>query len=61
MYKGYELIGKLQGGRLSGSRVDLFESDWLPKQFWQFREKLMERHHIARTNACELSGEMGVA
>ena len=24
-YKGHELIGKLQGGRLSGSRMDPFE------------------------------------
>src|SRR5206468_3176847 len=31
-YKGYELIGKLRGGKLSGSRVDLFESEWLPNQ-----------------------------
>jgi hypothetical protein len=29
-YKGQELVGKLQGGRLSGSRMDSFESEWLP-------------------------------
>ena len=29
-YRGHELVGKLQGGRLSGSRMDPFESEWLP-------------------------------
>ena len=56
-YKGHELVGKLQRGRLSGSRVDLFESEWLPAQFSRFLEKLVERHEAARNRACELSGE----
>jgi hypothetical protein len=56
-YKGHELVGKLQGGRLSGSRVDLFESEWLPGQFSRFLEELTERHEAARNRARELSGE----
>jgi hypothetical protein len=56
-YKGHELVGKLQGGRLSGSRVDLFESEWLPGQFSRFLEELTERHEAARNRAHELSGE----
>jgi hypothetical protein len=56
-YKGHELVGKLQGGRLSGSRVDLFESEWLPGQFSRFLEELTERHEVARNRARELSGE----
>jgi len=57
VYKGYELVGKLQGGRLSGARVDLFGSEWLPDQFSLFREELMKRHEVARNQARELSGE----
>ncbi|HEX2136345.1 MAG TPA: hypothetical protein VHG30_10650 [Microvirga sp.] len=56
-YKGHELIGKLQGGRPSGSRVDLFESEWLPDQFSSFLEELVERHDAARSRARELTGE----
>jgi hypothetical protein len=56
-YKGHELVDKLQGGRLSGSRVDLFESEWLPDQFARFLEGLTERHEAARNRARELSGE----
>ena len=56
-YKGHELVGKLQGGRLSGSRLDPFESEWLPGQFSRFLEELTERHEVARNRARELSGE----
>lgn len=56
-YKGYEFVGKLQGGRLSGARVDLFGSEWLPDQFSPFRAELMKRHEVARNRARELSGE----
>jgi hypothetical protein len=56
-YKGHELVGTLQGGRLSGSRVDLFESEWLPGQFSRFLEELTERHEVARNRARELSYE----
>jgi hypothetical protein len=56
-YKGHELIGKLQGGRLSGSRADPFQSEWLPRQFSGFLEELAQRHKAARNLALELSGE----
>src|ERR687893_405466 len=56
-YKGHELIGKLQGGRLSGSRMDPFESEWLPGQFSGLLEELVERHKVARNRARERSGE----
>jgi hypothetical protein len=56
-HKGHELVGKLQGGRLSGSRVDPFESEWLPGQFSRLLEELVERHEAARSRARELSGE----
>src|ERR687884_1612479 len=56
-YKGHELVGKLQGGRLSGSRMDPFESEWLPGQFSGLLEELVERHKVARNRAGELSGE----
>jgi len=57
VYRGYELIGRLQGGKLSGSRADLFESEWLPVEFSEFSERLMDRHEAARRCACELTGE----
>src|SRR5919112_4339656 len=56
-YKGHELVGKLQGGRLSGSRMDPFESEWLPGQFSRLLEEFTERHEVARNRALELSGE----
>ena len=56
-YRGHELVGKLQGGRLSGSRVDPFESEWLPGQFSGFLEELAQRHEVARNRARELWGE----
>jgi hypothetical protein len=56
-YKGHELVGKLQGGRLSGSRLDPFESEWLPDLFSRLLEDLVERHEAARSCARELSGE----
>jgi hypothetical protein len=56
-YKGDELIGKLQGGKLSGGRVDPFGSAWLPDQFSPLQEELMKRHEVARNRARELSGE----
>ena len=56
-YKGHELLGKLQRGRLSGSRLDPFESEWLPGQFSWLLEEFTERHEAARNRARELSGE----
>lgn len=56
-YKGHELVGKLQGGKLSGSRLDPFESEWVPAEFSRLLEDLVERHEAARGRARELSGE----
>jgi hypothetical protein len=56
VYKGYELVGKLQGGTLSGSRVDVFDSHWLPSQFTHFRDEIVARHEAARKRAEELGG-----
>ncbi|MDQ4127504.1 MAG: hypothetical protein M3151_06090 [Actinomycetota bacterium] len=56
-YKGHELVGRLQSGRLSGSRLDPFESEWLPGQFSRLLEDLVERHEDARDRARGLSGE----
>src|SRR5215212_4879792 len=47
-YKGHKLVGKLQGGRLSGARMDPFESEWLPGQFSRLLEEFVERHEVAR-------------
>ncbi len=56
-YKGQELVGKLQEGKLSGSRMDLFESRWLPAQFSRLLEELVGRHEAARSGAREEAGE----
>jgi hypothetical protein len=56
-YKGHELVGNLQGGRLSGLRLDPFESEWLPGQFSRLLGDLVERHEAARNRAHGLSGE----
>lgn len=56
-YRGHELVGRLQGGTLSGSRVDPFDSEWLPGQFSRFLEELTGRHEAARNRAHELSDE----
>jgi hypothetical protein len=56
-YRGHELVAKLQGGKLSGSRLDPFESEWLPGQFSGLLGWLVERHEAARGRALELSGE----
>ncbi|MBP7747671.1 MAG: hypothetical protein KA383_16265 [Phycisphaerae bacterium] len=57
VYNAYELVGKLQGGRLSGARVDLFESQWLSEQFARVQEEILERHEAARQRAIEISGQ----
>src|SRR5918994_355235 len=56
-YKGHELVGKLQRGRLSGSRLNPFESQWLPGEFSRLLREFTERHEAARNRARELSGE----
>ena len=60
-HKGHELVGKLQGGKLSGLRLDPFESEWLPGQFSGLLEELLGRHEAARGRAREHSGERWAA
>src|SRR5215208_2077964 len=52
-YKGHDLVGKLQGGRLLGARMDPFESEWLPGQFSRLLEEFVERHELARNRVLE--------
>jgi hypothetical protein len=56
-YKGHEIVGKLQGGKLSRLRLDPFESEWLPGQFSELLENFVEQHEAACNRARELSGE----
>lgn len=55
--KGYELVGKLEAGKLSGSQVDLFESAWLPAEFSGLRDEFLALHEEAREEARESAGE----
>jgi hypothetical protein len=57
VYKDYGLVGELRGGILSGYRVSLFESQWLPAQFTDVQERVMGRHEVARQRARETTGE----
>lgn len=56
-YKGHEFVGKLQRGKVSGARLDPFESRWLPEQFSGLLQGIVERHEAAHSRARELSGE----
>jgi hypothetical protein len=56
-YRGHELVGRLRGGEISGSRVDPSESEWLPGRFSGLLGEFAERHEAARVRARELSGE----
>jgi hypothetical protein len=60
-YRGNELVGKLQRGRLSGTRMDPFESEWLPGQFSGLLEDFVERHEAARNRARDLGRKVGAA
>jgi hypothetical protein len=51
VYKGQELVGQLQGGSISGCRMDIFESQWLPETFLGFRNEIVARHEAARESA----------
>lgn len=57
VYKGFELVGKLEGGRLSSARADLFNSQWLPAGFYVLRDKVAELHEADRNRAREFCGE----
>ena len=54
--KGLELVGRLEGGRLSGTRLDVFESRWLPAAFQDLRNEQLRLHAAARDRA-EAGGE----
>lgn len=56
-YKGHEILGKLQGGRLTGARSAPFDSQWMTAQFSGLLREFVERHEAARNRARELSGE----
>jgi hypothetical protein len=56
-YIGDNLVGSLHGGELSGARLDVFRSAWLPELFIAFRGALVGRHEAARVRARELLGE----
>lgn len=55
--KGYELVGKLERGEISGARADLFESEWMPAEFTRVMGELNGLHEAARERAFEQSGE----
>jgi hypothetical protein len=55
--KGYELVGKLEAGKLTGSRVDLFDSEWIQAEFSGLRGELVALHEEAREQARH-SGEV---
>ncbi|MCC6165549.1 MAG: hypothetical protein IT182_19555 [Acidobacteria bacterium] len=48
VYRGPELVARLQGGRISGSRADAFASTWLPDRFADLRAEMEVRHFRAR-------------
>lgn len=54
--KGLELVGRLEGGRLFGARLDVFASRWLPAAFDGFLDELLAVHAAARARA-EARGE----
>lgn len=57
VYRGQELVGRLEGGVLSGFRRDIFDSSWLPAMFRQYLEEIAGLHQHASDRAREASGE----
>jgi hypothetical protein len=55
-YKGARLIARLLSGRVHGLRADPFTSEWLPRQFEEFRDTLLERHQQAAQQQRVISG-----
>ncbi len=51
VYRGQELVARLQSGRLAGARTDPFDSAWLPNQFTDLRDDLIARHLAARARS----------
>lgn len=57
VHKGQEFVGRLEGGALSGFRMDVFGSKWLPAMFRQASQEVAERHEQASARIGEASGE----
>ena len=51
--RGDSPVGKLEGGQLYGTSVDVFDSQWLPGSFGPVREELEVLHEEARDRAKE--------
>jgi hypothetical protein len=51
VHKGSVFIGKLDGGRISGETINVFNSTWLPARFAPIRASLIELHNGERTRA----------
>lgn len=51
IYRGDHLLARLEGGRLSGTTMDVFASRWLPESFAPVRAELTEIHRMARERA----------
>ena len=53
VYKGQEFVGRLEGGRLSSARTDVFDALWLPEWFRGPSEEVAKLHERARDRARE--------
>ena len=51
VYMGDVLVAGLEGGRLSGSSMDVFDSKWLAESYAQVRDELSRLHEKARVEA----------
>lgn len=47
VFSGQEMMATLRGGKLSVSRIDVFDSVWLPEAFAGFVEGILTRHEAA--------------
>lgn len=45
---GSRVIGRMEGGQITGPSVNVFESAWLSEYFAPARQSLFERHHSMR-------------
>jgi hypothetical protein len=48
VYAGQDLVARIRGGHISGSRADAFISNWLPARFADFGDELLARHTRSR-------------
>ena len=51
VHRGDFLVAKLEHGQISGSSMDVFESEWLRESFKERRAELAELHEAARQQA----------